>query len=72
MAINPRLRLIDLNDALTFGNPKGVSAKSELLKKLINNDVIHRYSLPIPLPSVKSIPGLVIAPMNIMAQKYNQ
>jgi hypothetical protein len=58
----------DLDDALSFGNHKGPIVKLELLKKLINKDVIHGYSLPIPLSSVKSIPGLVMAPMNIMAQ----
>jgi hypothetical protein len=52
----------------TFGNHKGISAQPLLLKKLINKDVIHGYSLPIPLSSVKSIPGSTMAPMNIMAQ----
>jgi hypothetical protein len=58
----------DLGNTLTFGNHKGASAKLEQLKKLVNKDVIHRYSLPIPLSSVKSTPELVMAPMNIMMQ----
>ena len=66
--ISEELRKRDLDDALSFGNHKGAIAKPELLKNLINKDVIHGYSLPIPLSSVKSIPGLVMAPMNIMAQ----
>ena len=66
--ISEELRKRDLDDALSFGNHKGAIAKPELLKYLINKDVIHGYSLPIPLSSVKSIPGLVMAPMNIMAQ----
>ena len=66
--ISKEHRKRDLDDALSFGNHKGAIAKPELLKNLINKDVIHGYSLPILLSSVKSIPGLVMAPMNIMAQ----
>jgi hypothetical protein len=58
----------DLEDALAFGNHKGASQKPELLKKLIGKDVKYGYSLPIPLASVRSIPGICMAPMNIMAQ----
>ena len=66
--ISKENRKRDLDDALFLGNHKGVITNPELLKKLINKDVIHGYSLPIPLLSVKSIPGLVMALMNIMAQ----
>jgi hypothetical protein len=55
-------------NALTFGNHKGASAKPETLLKLIGKDVKYGYSIPIPLESVKLIPGLEMAPMNIMAQ----
>ncbi len=58
----------DLDNALTFGNHKGTSQKPELLKKLIGKDVKYGYSLPIPLASVRLIPGLCMALMNIMAQ----
>ena len=58
----------DIDDALTFGNHKGASQKPELLKKLIGKDVKYGYSLPIPLDSVRLIPGICMAPMNIMAQ----
>ena len=47
---------------------KGVSQKPELQKKLVGKDVKYGYSLPIPLSSVRLIPGLCMAPMNIMAQ----
>ena len=47
---------------------KGASAKPELLKKLIAKDVNYGYSLPLLLDHVTSIPGLILAPMNIMAQ----
>jgi hypothetical protein len=58
----------DIQDALAFGNHKGATAKPEILKKLIAKDVKYGYSLPIPLDHVTSIPGLVMAAMNIMAQ----
>jgi hypothetical protein len=58
----------DLIDALAFGNHKGASAKLELLRHLISKDVKYGYSLPIPLSCIKSIPGFLMAPMNIMAQ----
>ncbi len=58
----------NLISALAFGNHKGASAKPELLWHLISKDVKYGYSLPIPLSCVKSIPDLLMAPMNIMAQ----
>ena len=58
----------NIEDALAFGNHKGASQKPELLKKLVGKDVKYGYSLPIPLSSVRLIPGLCMAPMNIMAQ----
>jgi hypothetical protein len=66
--ISKEHRKRDLDDTLSFGNHKVATAKPELLKKLINKDVIHGYSLPIPLSSVKSILVLVMALMNIMVQ----
>jgi hypothetical protein len=58
----------DLDNALTFGNYKGASAKPELLKRLIGKDVKYGYSVPIPLDSIKLIPGLKMAPINIMSE----
>ncbi len=49
-------RISDLNDALTFGNHKA----------LRRNRTSYGYSVPIPLASVTKIPGLEMAPMNIM------
>ena len=66
--INKEERGNDLNEALTFGNHKGTLAKPELLLKLIGKDVKYGYSIPIPLNSMKLIPGIEMAPMNIMTQ----
>jgi hypothetical protein len=62
------LRIQDLQDALTFGNHKGKSAKPESLQKLIDKDVKYSHSIPILIICVMLIPGLCMAPMNIMAQ----
>ena len=67
-ALNESKRIQDLEDALAFGNHKGALQKPDLLEKLIIKDVKYGYSMPIPLSSIHSIPGLVMAPMNIMAQ----
>jgi hypothetical protein len=57
-----------LVDALTFGNHKGALQKPVILKKLIAKDLKYRCSLHVPLSSVQSILGLMMAPMNIMEQ----
>jgi hypothetical protein len=66
--ISEEERQQDVLDALTFGNHKGALAKPNLLCKLIGKDIIFGYSLALPLSSVTSIPGICMAPMNIMAQ----
>ncbi len=66
--ISEKEQVNNLNNALTFGNHKGASAKPKLLLKLISKDVEYGYSVPIPLDSIKLIPCLEMAPMNIMAQ----
>jgi hypothetical protein len=66
--ISEEEQMNDLNNALTFGNHKSALAKPEFLLKLIGKDVKYGYSIPIPLEIVKLIPGLEMAPMNIMAQ----
>jgi hypothetical protein len=58
----------DVLDALKFGNHKGASAKLDLLRKLIGKDVKFGYSFALPLSSITLIPGICMAPMNIMVQ----
>jgi hypothetical protein len=58
----------DLVNAVTFGNHKGASQKLVIPKKLIAKDIKYGFSLPVPLSSLQSIPGLVMALMNIMEQ----
>ena len=62
-------RLLDIDDALAFGNHKGANQQPELLRKLINDDVTRGFALPLPLYKIKKIPGVLIAPLNIQLQK---
>jgi hypothetical protein len=66
--ISKNERQQNLVDALTFRNHKGALQNPVILKKLIAKDVKYGYSLPVPLSSIQLIPGLVMAPMNIMEQ----
>jgi hypothetical protein len=45
---------------------RALCKKLVILKKLTAKDVKYAYSLPVPLSSVQLIPGLVMAPMDIM------
>ena len=53
---------------MEFGNHKGASSKLDLLHKLVDKDVAHGYCLPLPLEKIESLPGVLMAPMNIMEQ----
>ncbi len=58
----------DIKEALTFENHKGATNNHELLESLMNDDVIHGFALPLPLPKIKNIKGALLAPLNIQAQ----
>jgi hypothetical protein len=62
-------RLLDIDDALAFGNHKGANQQPELLQELINADVTRGFALPLPLYKIKKIPGVLLAPLNIQLQK---
>ncbi len=67
--ISKDARKQDILDALTLGNHKGASTKPDLLRKLVGKDVKYGYSFATPLSGVTLIPGVCMAPMNIMSQK---
>jgi hypothetical protein len=64
--ISKKARKNNVLHALTFGNHK--VASPNLLQKLISKDAKFGYSFALPLSSLTSIPGICMAPMNIMAQ----
>jgi hypothetical protein len=61
-------RIDNLNKEIEFGNHKGTKINWNLLTELVAKDVKFRYALPFPLSKVSFIPGVVMAPMNIMHQ----
>jgi hypothetical protein len=61
-------RKIDLIEGLEYGNHKGVSNDVDLFQKMMNNDVIHGYSLVLPRDKLIEIEGALLAPMNIADQ----
>ena len=66
--LDPDSRLSDLEDVIAFGNHKGATKNEDLLKKLVEKDVKYGYGLVLPLDKIKLIPGVLMAPMNIMNQ----
>ena len=60
--------IADVKEALLFENHKGAISQPELLMKLVTGDVIHGYSLPLPLDKIKRLPHVCMAPLNIQAQ----
>jgi hypothetical protein len=61
-------RIQDVDEAFTFGNYKGASSKPALLQELVNDDVIHSFALPLPLPNIQNTKGILLAPLNIQLQ----
>jgi hypothetical protein len=58
----------DVEEALVFGNHKGAVKQQDLLVKLVTNNVIRGFALPLPLDKITQIPGVLLAPLNIQAQ----
>ena len=66
--LDPEFRLSDLEDAIAFGNHKGATKNEDLLKKIVEKDVTYGYGLVLSLDKMKFIPGVLMAPMNIVNQ----
>ncbi len=66
--ISKEERVKDVEETLTFGNHKGATKQPDLLKLLINDDVIHGFALPLPLDRIARIQGILLTPLNIQAQ----
>ena len=62
-------RLLNIEDALNFGNHKGTNQQPELLTKLIQDDVNRGFALSLPLNKLKKIPDVLFRPLNIQLQK---
>jgi hypothetical protein len=58
----------DVQEAIIFGNHKGAVEQQDLLIKLVKDNVTRGFALPLPLNKIASIPGVLLAPLNIQAQ----
>ena len=68
LEITEQQKLDDVDKALTFTNHKGANLNKDLLKTLIKEDVNHGFILPLTLDKIKQIPGVLLAPLNIINQ----
>ena len=66
--IDEETRMLDLEEALEFGNHKGASEQPELLTELTVKDVDYGFALPLKRSTIKLIPGVCMAPVNISPQ----
>ena len=57
-----------MKDAISFGNHMGDVRDPNFLRKLVEKDVFRGYGLVLPLSNIDRIPGVLLAPMNIMTQ----
>lgn len=62
------VRREDTKEALEFGNHKGAVNNKELFESLMEKDIIHGYSLIIPLLAVLEIEGALVSPLNVQDQ----
>jgi hypothetical protein len=60
--------LSDVLEAIKFGNHKEAQSNPEAILSLVSKDVKHGYAVAFPLAKAHLIPGILIAPMNIMHQ----
>ena len=59
---------LDLENALQFGNHKGVRKHPEFFRQLSWDDILAGYAIPIPLSKIKHMPGAALCPMNVIEQ----
>ena len=61
--------LLDINNALDFGNHKGAEGQQELLLKLVKDNVDRGFAFPLPFNKIKNVPGVILVPLNIQLKK---
>ncbi len=53
---------------LKRGNHKSAQEEQEQVAKLIAKDVLHGFTIPIPIGTVRSIPGVMVQPLGLVQQ----
>jgi hypothetical protein len=62
----------DVEEAIIFGNHNGAVNQQDLLIKLVKDDVTRGFALPLPLDKIASIPGILLAPLNMAQSTINK
>ena len=58
--LDEEIRAKDVEEALVFGNHKGAIQQQDLLKKLVTDNVVRGFALPLPLDKITQIPGVLL------------
>jgi hypothetical protein len=61
-------RVAEVSQMMERGNHQTAENKPERVKLLLNKDVTHGFSLPIPTEAVPSIPGALVQPFGMTVQ----
>ena len=61
-------KLLDIENALTLGNHKGVQKHPHFFQQLSFDDITNGYAIPIPKSEITKLRGAAICPMNIIEQ----
>jgi len=63
------VRSIDKEFMLARGNHKSVFKSKEIVRELINEDMIHGHALPLTLECIKYLNNILIAPIGVVKQE---
>jgi hypothetical protein len=67
--LNPSERRKEVSAMLARGNHKSAQSKQPQVGKLLAKDVLHGFSIPIPISVVGKIPGAMVQPLGLVQQR---
>ena len=66
--LNKENQIKDIKETFVFGNHNSAIQQQDLLRKLVTDDIVRGFALPLPLDKIVHIPRVLLAPLNIQAQ----
>ena len=66
--LDPVTKLAELKTLMARGNHKSAKEFPDQVKKLLDKDVLHGFTIPIPTQTVWKIPGAAIQPLGLASQ----
>lgn len=61
-------RMVEMIAMLARGNHKSAQVEQDRVGELLAKDVVHGFTIPLPISIVKSIPGAMIQPLGLVQQ----